>query len=140
MLPTAPQAAAADRLAPRDTSGNALPWTAWGTPRIRRFRSSQMAQALPIHRIHNISDQANSILKLATPVLLGNCGPGLFKAWSCTTIDNGRVGLSFHDVGSHPGIALNPAGLLRVAYTDSTSGEVRYAEQILRTFLTIMNR
>ena len=127
--------------------GPALAWScigigAMGDSPVPSISIAADSAGAPYIAYRNFTDQANSTLKLATPGLFGNCGPLLFgfRTWSCATIDDGHVFLSYHDVGQSPGIALNSAGLLRVVYQDTTNGSVRYAEQQLQTFLPLIAR
>ncbi len=75
-----------------------------------------------IYQDHN--DQANSIVKMAYPLVGGGCGPG--GNWRCTAIDDGSRDSGFVSVGR----ALDATvvdGRLHVAYYEANHGDLLLA-------------
>jgi hypothetical protein len=77
---------------------------------------------VPIIAYKRASEVGPSSLKVAQPadslgLLYGNCGPTapFFPTWQCTAIDNGGA---YQDEAAYASVALNPAGLAMIAYSE----------------------
>ncbi len=68
----------------------------------------------------------------------GNCGPiFLFYTWTCGIIDVSGPYNGTDYVGAFPSLAFNSAGLLKIAYYDTTPGDLLWIDQRLQTFLPL---
>ena len=87
---------------------------------------------------------ASDISREALRRAAGNCGPGNLKLWYCTTVDDGARNVNglvnYIDVGVGVSLAVNPAGLATIAYTDWTDTDLLVARQQFFTFLPLVER
>lgn len=84
----------------------------------------------PIIAYTDNNDQGNTILKIAYPTSIGNCGPsgGLFFTWQCEVVDDGG---GTNDVGFYPSLKVDSDGRIHLAYYDLTTGNLKYAVSVL---------
>lgn len=87
-----------------------------------------------------------SVLKVARPALLGNCGPSvawLGNLWQCDTVDagltrfDGSAYMTAHNVGLAVSVATNGTGLATVVYRDASALDVLAAYQRYTNYLPL---
>jgi hypothetical protein len=121
--------------------GNCGPSDDWRCTRIELVGSARgVSLAIdgagdPLIAYQDDYGQANAVLKVARPRLLGNCGPSpgnlMVGTWQCEVIDDGvrSSGVSPRDVGQYVSLAFGPTGLPMIAYNDATDGDLLVAYQ-----------
>jgi len=108
----------------------------WLSPAL--YLSMAVDDNVPQIAYYDHDDAANGRLKLATPMVGGNCGPngGLFFTWQCDTVDSGNTFGGSHDVGMYPSMVASSAGRVSIAYYDATATDLEWATQLAQQIIT----